>query len=169
MSSEAKDSSRPKRVKGLFMFFLKKMCKKFAEDGVPFTEYFRIASEGWKKLNEEELDAYAREKEQAEKAYEYVKCEDYHGHKDMNRIRKYILRKRKYSWEYSGYLLFIEEMFDKCDMSLSAQENAVMFAEMWRKLSERDRNKYRQTALIKRRKDGNVRKVLNHTDVNSLF
>ncbi|AFN83215.1 hypothetical protein EROM_061230 [Encephalitozoon romaleae SJ-2008] len=67
---------------------------------------------------------------------------------NLKKLKKYIKAGPTYRWEYSGYLSFVNEIFDICgDMTVSPEENVRMFAEMWESLEDEVQNKYRNKAL----------------------
>lgn len=67
---------------------------------------------------------------------------------DLKKLKRYIKAEPTYRWEYSGYLFFVNEIFDICgDVTVSPEENIRMFAEMWDSLEDEVQNKYRDKAL----------------------
>lgn len=155
------DPNFPKKYRCPYSVYYEEFEKKFKEDNLNPKDFSRLLAEGWENLPKEKLDEYTERYEKNNREYEqevinYKKSGLYEDFRDLNRIKEYINMESKYGWEYSGYFLFIEKMFDEhCDMKVSSKENAMIFSKLWNELSYEEKNNYREKALEEKEKSKN--------------
>ncbi|ADM11727.2 uncharacterized protein Eint_061210 [Encephalitozoon intestinalis ATCC 50506] len=106
----------------------------------------------WKEMPDEERNMYVEKcNKDLEEANELDGCDDGNLVNDTNtikKLRKYVKIRDIQRWECSGYLFFVNELFDICgDINVSPEENVRMFIKMWNSLDEDVQGRYRSNAL----------------------
>ncbi|AFM98493.1 hypothetical protein EHEL_061230 [Encephalitozoon hellem ATCC 50504] len=105
----------------------------------------------WNEMEDEEKSIYAERCDRGLSDTRGLEGDEGNMSCDKNtisKLKRYVKAECPYKWEYSGYLFFVNEIFDICgDMTVSPEENVCMFAEMWDSLDDETQNKYRNKAL----------------------